>query len=94
MLKPESKQAVEQFFASVDAEFNAFLKARRAEEYEAAAQLILESQANGGRMHITGIGMFRPIWPPCSPLPGIPAISSMALRLSTVPAASWRREMW
>lgn len=56
MLKPESKQAVEQFFASVDAEFNAFLKARRAEEYEAAAQLILESQANGGRMHITGIG--------------------------------------
>lgn len=56
MLKPESKQAVEQFFTSVDAEFNAFLKARRAEEYEAAAQLILESQANGGRMHITGIG--------------------------------------
>ncbi len=56
MLKPESKQAVEQFFASVDAEFNAFLKARRAEEYEVAAQLILESQANGGRMHITGIG--------------------------------------
>ena len=56
MLKPESKHAVEQFFASVDAEFNAFLKARRAEEYEAAAQLILESQANGGRMHITGIG--------------------------------------
>ena len=56
MPKPESKQAAEQFFASVDAEFNAFLKARRAEEYEAAAQLILESQANGGRMHITGIG--------------------------------------
>lgn len=56
MLKPESKQAVEQFFTSVDTEFNAFLKARSAEEYEAAAQLILESQAKGGRMHITGIG--------------------------------------
>ena len=56
MLKTESKQAVEQFFASVDTEFNAFLKARTADEYEAAAQLILDSQAQGGRLHITGIG--------------------------------------
>lgn len=56
MLKPESKQAVEQFFAHVDTEFNAFLKARTADEYEAAANLILESQAKGGRLHITGIG--------------------------------------
>lgn len=56
MLKQESKQAVKQFFDSVDTEFNAFLKARTAEEYEAAAQLILDSQAQGGRLHITGIG--------------------------------------
>ena len=28
MLKEESKQAVSQFFAAVDQEFNAFLKAR------------------------------------------------------------------
>lgn len=56
MLKQESKQAVENFFSSVDTEFNAFLKARTADEYEAAAQLILESQAKGGRLHITGIG--------------------------------------
>lgn len=56
MLKQESKQAVEQFFIKADTEFNSFLKARTAEEYEAAAQLILESQAKGGRMHITGIG--------------------------------------
>ena len=56
MLKQESKQAVEQFFASVDTEFNTFLKARTAQEYEAAAQLILDSQAQGGRLHITGIG--------------------------------------
>lgn len=56
MLKQESRQAVEQFFASVDTEFNSFLKARTAEEYEAAAQLILDSQARGGRLHITGIG--------------------------------------
>ena len=56
MLKQESKQAVKAFFDSVDTEFNAFLKARTADEYEAAAQLILDSQAKGGRMHITGIG--------------------------------------
>ena len=56
MLKEESKQAVSQFFTAVDQEFNAFLKARSPEDYEAAAQLILESQAHGGRLHVTGIG--------------------------------------
>lgn len=56
MLKSESKQAVAQFFQSVDTEFNAFLRARSPEEYEAAAQLILDAQARGGRLHITGIG--------------------------------------
>ena len=48
MLKPESKQAVSNFFAAAETEFNAFLKARSPEEYEAAAQLILDSQAKGG----------------------------------------------
>lgn len=56
MLKQESKQAVEHFFSAVDKEMNVFLKNRNAEEYEAAAKLILEAQAKGGRMHITGIG--------------------------------------
>ena len=56
MLKEESKQAVSQFFAAVDQEFNAFLKARSPQDYEAAAQLILDSQAKGGRLHVTGIG--------------------------------------
>ena len=56
MLKEESKQAVSQYFAAVDQEFNAFLKARSPQDYEAAAQLILESQAHGGRLHVTGIG--------------------------------------
>ena len=56
MLKNESKQAVETFFASAETEINAFLKARSTEEYEAAAKLILESQAQGGRIHVTGIG--------------------------------------
>ena len=55
-MKVESKQAVEVFFSSVDTEFNAFLKNRTTEEYEAAVGLILESQAQGGRIHVTGIG--------------------------------------
>lgn len=56
MLKNESKQAVGAFFENVDREFNAFLKARSADEYEAAAQVILDAQAGGGRIHVTGIG--------------------------------------
>lgn len=56
MLKAESKESVEKFFDTVDVEFNTFLKGRSADEYEAAARLILESQAKGGRLHVTGIG--------------------------------------
>lgn len=56
MLKPEANQAVEQFFAAVNTEFNTFLKARTAQEYQDAAQLILDAQAKGNRFHITGIG--------------------------------------
>lgn len=56
MLKKESKQAVEAFFISADRELITFLHSRDPEEYEAAAQLILASQANGGRIHVTGIG--------------------------------------
>lgn len=55
-MKCENKQAVDNFFNSVDAEFNAFLNSRTSEEYEPAVKLILESQANGGRIHVTGIG--------------------------------------
>ena len=56
MLKTESKQAVENFFAATETEFLNFLHNRTVEEYEAAAKLILESQAKGGRIHVTGIG--------------------------------------
>lgn len=56
MLKPESKQAVENFFAATENEFVGFLRSRNVEEYEAAAKLIVESQAKGGRIHVTGIG--------------------------------------
>ena len=56
MMNAESKKAVEHFFSSVRTEFNAFLDARRPEEYEAALSLIRTCQAGGGRVHITGIG--------------------------------------
>lgn len=56
MLKPESKQAVSNFFQSVDTQMDAFLKSLSPDDYEAAAQIILEAQAKGNRLHITGIG--------------------------------------
>ena len=56
MLRAQSKKTVEEFFKTVDVEFNTFLKGRSADEYETAAQLILKSQAKGGRLHVTGIG--------------------------------------
>ena len=55
-MKDESRQAVSAFFESVDREFNAFLRARSAADYEAAVRLILDAQASGGRIHVTGIG--------------------------------------
>ena len=55
-MKQESKQAVDAFFSAVDTEFNAFLKARSAADYEKAVALILAAQAKGGRIHVTGIG--------------------------------------
>lgn len=55
-MKQESKQAVNAFFSAVDTEFNAFLKARSAADYEKAVALILAAQAAGGRIHVTGIG--------------------------------------
>ena len=56
MLTEEAKQAVNDFFEIVETQFNTFLKNRTEEEYEAAAQLILDAQASGNRLHITGIG--------------------------------------
>ena len=56
MLKPESKQAVDTFLASAKEEFAAFAEQINSDTYEEAAAIILESQKNGGRLHITGIG--------------------------------------
>lgn len=56
MLKNESKQAVDIFLASAKTELSAFADGLSGGTYDAAASLILESQKNGGRLHITGIG--------------------------------------
>lgn len=55
-MKNESRQAIETFLSSADTEFDAFLHSRSPEEYEAAVALIQDSQARGGRIHVTGIG--------------------------------------
>lgn len=56
MLKNESRQAVDTFLASAKNEFAAFVDGLNADSYEEAAAIIKESQKNGGRIHVTGIG--------------------------------------
>ncbi len=56
MLTNESKQAVDIFLASAQIQFAIFSAKLSGEVYEKAAEVILESQKNGGRLHITGIG--------------------------------------
>ncbi len=56
MLKSESKQAVNTFLASAQKEIDAYIHQLNDTTYEEAAALILQSQQNGGRLHITGIG--------------------------------------
>ena len=56
MWDEDYKEAVSQFLNSVDRELNAFLHARKAEEYEPAVQVIINAQDKGSRLHITGIG--------------------------------------
>ncbi len=56
MIKEESICAVENFFSSVDREFNTFLHARDVREYEETVEMIKTAQRNGNRLHITGIG--------------------------------------
>lgn len=55
-MKNESTQALKNFFSAVDTEFNAFLNSRTPEEYAPVVDIILASQAQGGRIHVTSIG--------------------------------------
>ena len=56
MLKEESKQAVNVFLDTVKKEVDTFIDGLAPDQYEQAAALIQASQANGGRIHVTGIG--------------------------------------
>lgn len=56
MLQSESRQAVDAFLVSAKNELNTFIDQISSNSYEQAAALILASQKNGGRLHITGIG--------------------------------------
>lgn len=56
MIKENSICAVENFFSSVDMEFNTFLRERNVKEYEESVEMIKEAQNSGNRLHITGIG--------------------------------------
>lgn len=56
MLSLESKQAAEAFVASARREFERFAVTIQEDTYDKAAQLVLDAQRNGGRLHITGIG--------------------------------------
>lgn len=55
-MRNESKIAVSSFFENAEKEFCLFLEERNADEYEKAVQIIQNSQAQGGRVHVTGIG--------------------------------------
>lgn len=56
MLKEESKQAVNVFLDTAKKEVDTFIDGLAPDQYEQAAALIQASQANGGRIHVTGIG--------------------------------------
>lgn len=55
-MKENSAYAVGRFLSAAKKEINVYIEMLSYEEYEAAVELILNSQSNGGRLHITGIG--------------------------------------
>lgn len=55
-MKEESIKAADSFLSSAKKEFNAYIDTLSGKSYEEAANLILDAQAKGGRLHITGIG--------------------------------------
>ncbi len=56
MIKEESREALQNFVAISKQEFNTFAETVTAESYEKAAEVILNAEKNGNRVHITGIG--------------------------------------
>lgn len=56
MIKENTRQAIDTFFDSVKEEQTAFIDGLSNTTYDEAIELILASQKNGGRIHVTGIG--------------------------------------
>lgn len=56
MIEEESRKALEEFVAGATEEFDAFAGKVKDSWYERAAELILEAEKRGNRVHITGIG--------------------------------------
>lgn len=56
MIKENTRQAIDTFFDSVKEEQTAFIDGLSSTTYDEAIELILASQKNGGRIHVTGIG--------------------------------------
>ena len=56
MISEESKQALDAFVSNAVEEFNGFAKKVDSSWYEKAAEVILNAEKNGNRVHITGIG--------------------------------------
>lgn len=56
MLKNKSRQAVDIFVKSAKEQFDVFANNLDRETLELAAEIILNAQAKGGRIHVTGIG--------------------------------------
>lgn len=56
MIREESRRATENFLRSAREQLNAFSDKLDCSMYEQAAEIVLQSQKNGGRLHVTGIG--------------------------------------
>jgi arabinose-5-phosphate isomerase len=55
-MKEESKKALDTFVVTAKDEFDSFTEVINSDMYEKAAELILDAEKNGNRVHITGIG--------------------------------------
>ncbi len=56
MIKKETKESLIEYLEAAKTEFNNFIEFIKWEQYEEPVNIILESQKNGGRLHLSGIG--------------------------------------
>ncbi|EOL44443.1 KpsF/GutQ family sugar-phosphate isomerase [Enterococcus caccae] len=56
MIKQRTEQVLENFFDTTSEELNKLIQAISIKQLSIAKELILDSEKNGGRVHVTGIG--------------------------------------